>query len=134
MPAVLPGPSLGQLFGKKNSPVCRAARCTPTKRPGKALSSSKSAAIRTWQDSVRGYKEGEEKIVIAKMEQALVDHSNEIQDLNEQNEFLKNQIDALNSEKMATNMKNMKKFLSGCLNLHLNHAFSSDSEPKPSNI
>jgi len=71
----------------------------------------KSAAIRTWCDSVRGYKEGEEKVVIGKMELALENQSEEIDSLNSEIEFLRNQIEALNSEKMAANMKAMKKFI-----------------------
>ncbi|GMI15297.1 hypothetical protein TrVE_jg10010 [Triparma verrucosa] len=71
----------------------------------------KSAAIRTWQDSVRGYREGEEKEVIQKLEGICNSQSSEINALQEDLSFLRNQVESLQSEKMMHSQKAMKNFI-----------------------
>ncbi|GMH59720.1 hypothetical protein TL16_g02888 [Triparma laevis f. inornata] len=71
----------------------------------------KSAAIRTWQDSVRGYREGEEKEVIGRLEGICNAQSTEIGNLQEDLEFVRNQVESLQSEKMMSSQKAMKNFI-----------------------
>jgi hypothetical protein len=84
-----------------------------------------SAGFRTWCDSVRGYKEGEEHAVIEKLEGICVEQSNTIVTLREDLDFYKNQIESLQSEKMASAQKAMKNFIALWQNKGLLKVFSA---------
>jgi len=71
----------------------------------------KAAAIRTWLDSVRGYKEGEEKEVIRKLEAFCGAQNEEISALKEDLVFMKGQVEMLQSREMAHAQKAMKNFI-----------------------
>jgi len=85
----------------------------------------KSAGFRTWVDSVRGYKDGEEKVVIVQMENFLKQKNEQLEDLTEELSFLRNQIEGLQSEKMASDLKNMKKFIEVWQNKGLHKTFNA---------
>ena len=84
-----------------------------------------SAGFRTWCDSVRGYKEGEEHAVIEKLEGVCIEQSGTIDALREDLDFYKNQIESLQSEKMASSKKAMKNFIALWQNKGLLKVFSA---------
>ena len=71
----------------------------------------KSAGFRKWCDSVRGYKKGQEKQVIEKLEDVCVKQSDTIDRLREDLSFLQNQIGTLQSEKASNAQKAMANFI-----------------------
>jgi hypothetical protein len=72
---------------------------------------SKAAAMRTWRDSVRGYREGEEKVVIEKLEGICGEQAMEIDGLKEDLEYLQSQVAQMQSEQQVHMQKAMKNFV-----------------------